>query len=170
MARAQGADERTIFVEGRVQPAGIASAGGIPTRTGSKIAAGHAELMLTRHVGLRLHGYAQFTDPWFTDRLLDLRATSVMVGVAVHPLPGRKADPYLLASAGGLVMIDSGLVRVMPQLTAAAGVNVHISKTAFIHAEASWQLGNALLGGLAANVSDLRVTAGVGIRFDLLGK
>ena len=168
-ANAQGAEERTFFVEGRVQPAGILSGNGVPSRTGSKIAAGHAEVMLSRYVGLRLHGYAQFTDPWFTEKFLDLRATSVMVGVAVHFNPGRRVDPYFVASAGGLVTVDNGLVRVLPQVTSAAGVNVHVSKTAFLHAEASWQIGNALVA-VATHASDVRVTAGVGIRFDLFGK
>jgi hypothetical protein len=151
-----GVGERTLLVDGTVSQGAIGAQ--------ASIARGLAELLLSRHVGLRIEGFTQLGDAAADS--LRARLTSASFGVTIHPLPDHRIDPYLFASAGGTFIRGEGALLVAPELSSAGGVNVHFGAF-FLHAQASWHFGNWLLPRAPALASDVRVTAGLGFAFDL---
>lgn len=159
---ASGAEESTVLLQGGVQYAGYG------TNPGSYLARGLAEILLSRHLGLRIEGYAHFDDPAITDKL-KIRQTAAVLGLTVHLAPGSLLDPYFSTSVGGVLMTGDGPLAVSPSLQAATGINYYVGAF-FFHAQASWQYGNMVLRSAAPSLSDLRVTAGLGWAFDFSRK
>jgi len=157
-AASSGVEERTLLVDGGVS---FSAAG---ATAGTYFARGLAELLVSRHIGLRLEGYSQFSDP--NAGRFEIRLTGAMFGITVHPLPGHLVDPYISVSMGGIFTTGENPFSVSPEIMSSAGINVHVLGGLFLHAQASWHFGNRLVARSTPAVSDLRVTAGLGFAFD----